>query len=359
VAAIRAKGRFAEAVGFEAPIIQAPMAGSNGSALAVAVCRAGGLGSLPCALLDAGQILAEVAVIRSHTDKPFNLNFFCHRQPTVERHQIAGWHHTLARFYQERGLPVPDLADFEVSAGRRPFDREMCDVVKQVRPPVVSFHFGLPEDDLYDRVRALGCRILCSATTTEEAVFLESRGVDAIIAQGVEAGGHRGMFLNRDIHNQPGTLALVPQVVDAVAVPVIAAGGIGDNRGIVASLMLGADCVQIGSLFLFCREALTSKLHLEALNKATDHSTALTNLFTGRPARGIVNYLMREIGPMSDAPPPFPLAGSALAALRSAAQDGESSDFTPLWAGQAAAMGKAYLGLSATEVMQKLTEPLS
>ncbi len=351
--------KFPEAVGFEAPIIQAPMAGSNGSALAVAVCRAGGLGSLPCALLDAEQILEEVAAIRSHTDQPFNLNFFCHRQPQVDRSRLEDWHHALAPFYRERGLPVPDIADAGAPSGRNPFDREMCDLVEQARPPVVSFHFGLPEDDLYDRVRALECRVLCSATTVEEAVFLESKGVDAVIAQGVEAGGHRGMFLERDIHNQPGALALVPQIVDAVSIPVIAAGGIGDNRGIAASLELGADCVQIGSLFLFCREALTSQLHLEALNRAADHNTALTNLFTGRPARGIVNRLMREIGPMSDSAPPFPLAGAALAALKADAEAGASSDFTPLWAGQAATMGKPYLGMSATDVVRKLIEPLS
>ncbi len=355
----RTKRKFPEAAGFEAPIIQAPMAGSNGSALAVAVCRAGGLGSLPCALLDAGQVLEEVAVIRSHTDQPFNLNFFCHRPPQADRSRFEAWHHTLAPFYRERGLPVPGLPDAEASFGRHPFDREMCDLVEQERPPVVSFHFGLPQDNLYDRVRALGCWILCSATTVEEAVFLESKGVDAVIAQGVEAGGHRGMFLEKDIRNQPGALALVPQIVDAVSIPVIAAGGIGDSRGIAASLALGADCVQIGSLFLFCREALTSKLHLEALSGAADRNTALTNLFTGRPARGIVNRLMREIGPMNDSAPPFPLAGAALASLRADAEAGASSDFTPLWAGQAAAMGKPYLGLSATDVVRKLVEPLS
>ncbi len=351
--------KFPEAVGFEAPIIQAPMAGSNGSALAVAVCRAGGLGSLPCALLDAEQILEEVAAIRSHTDQPFNLNFFCHRQPPVDHHRIRAWHQTLARFYRERGLQPPEIPDAGAPPGRRPFDREMCDVVEQVLPEVVSFHFGLPQDELYDRVRALGRRILCSATTVEEAVFLESKGVDAIIAQGVEAGGHRGMFLEKDIRNQPGAMALIPQIVDAVSIPVIAAGGIGDSRGIAASLALGASCVQIGSLFLFCREALTAGLHLEALRGATDHNTVLTNLFTGRPARGIVNYLIREIGPINDAAPPFPLAGAALAALRTDAEAGASSDFTPLWAGQAAAMGKPYLGLSATEVVKNLIEPLS
>ena len=196
----------------------------------------------------------------------------------------------------------------------------MCDVVEQALPEVVSFHFGLPQDDLYDRVRALGRRVLCSATTVEEAVFLESKGVDAIIAQGVEAGGHRGMFLEKDISNQPGTLALVPQIVDAVSVPVIAAGGIGDSRGIAACFALGASCVQIGSLFLFCREALTARLHLEALSRATDNNTVLTNLFTGRPARGIINYLIREIGPMNSSALPFPLAGDALAALKADAQ---------------------------------------
>ena len=352
--------QFLESVGIEAPIIQAPMAGSTGSAMVVAVCRAGGLGSLPCALLDAGQILEEVAIIRAHTEKPFNLNFFCHRQPKVNPGQIEAWRNTLARFYQETGVRMPDPEPGAgAPSGRRPFNREMCDVVEQVLPKVVSFHFGLPQDDLYDRVRALGRLVLCSATTVEEAVFLESKGVDAIIAQGVEAGGHRGMFLEKDINNQPGTMALVPQIVDAVSVPVIAAGGIGDSRGIAASFALGASCVQIGSLFLFCREALTARLHLEALNGAANNNTVLTNLFTGRPARGIVNHLIREIGPMNASAPPFPLAGDALAALKANAEAESSSDFTALWAGQAAAMGKPYLGQSATDVVDKLIEPLS
>ena len=356
---MRAQWEFAEAIGFEAPIIQAPMAGANGSAMVIAVCQGGGLGSLPCALLDPERILEEVAVIRSRTGKPFNLNFFCHRQPQVEQRRIEEWHHTLARFYRERGLPAPEVTETGASAGRRPFDGEMCDVIEQARPQVVSFHFGLPEDELYNRVKASGCRVLCSATTVEEAVFLESRGVDAIIAQGIEAGGHRGMFLEEDIHQQSGVMALVPQIVDAVSLPVIAAGGIGDSRGLTASFALGASCVQIGSVFLFCREAIISPFHLEALNEVGDHNTALTNLFSGRPARGIVNYLMREIGPMNASAPPFPVAGAALAALRADAEAGSSSDFTPLWAGQAAAMGKPYLGLSATDVVGKLIEPLS
>ena len=180
-------------------------------------------------------------------------------------------------------------------------------MLEEFRPAVVSFHFGLPSNELLARVRRWGAKILASATTVDEARWLEARGVDAIIAQGLEAGGHRGMFLSEDLSTQVGTLALLPQVVRAVKVPVIAAGGIADARGVAAAMALGAAGVQVGTAYLLCPEASTSALHRSALKGEGARHTAVTNLFTGRPARGIVNRIMRELGPINALAPSFPL----------------------------------------------------
>lgn len=321
----------------ELPIIQAPMAGSVGSEMVIAVSEAGGLGSLPCAMLNPEQMRAEIGIIRQRTSRPINLNFFCHRSPQADAAREGAWKRRLEGYYLELGLdpkaPVP-------AAARAPFDRVMCDLVEEFAPKVVSFHFGLPERALLDRVRATGAKIISSATTVDEARWLEKRGCDAIIAQGYEAGGHRGVFLTNDISTQAGTMALVPQIVDAVKVPVIAAGGIADARGIVAAFALGASAVQIGTAYLFCPEAKVSLLHRDALKRAKDNDTVLTNVFTGRPARGIVNRIVREVGPMSDLAPEFPLAAGALAPLRAKAETAGSGDFSPLWSGQAAAFGR-------------------
>ena len=294
---------FTARLGIDLPIIQAPMAGSQGAELAIAVCRAGGLGSLPCAILTPQQIEDEIKRVRSASDRPFNLNFFCHKNPQYDQADINSWRDTLSTYYKQLNLEQPAG---EVYPARHPFNDEMCGLVEQYRPSVVSFHFGLPDDALLERVKNTGALVLCSATTVEEAVWLENKGVDAVIAQGVEAGGHRGMFLESNINAQPGTMALVPQVVDSISLPVIAAGGIADGRGIAASFALGASCVQLGSVYLFSKEATTAPLHLEALKFATDSNTALTNLFSGRPARGIQNRIMNEIGPMNATAPPFP-----------------------------------------------------
>jgi nitronate monooxygenase len=318
-------------LGIELPIVQAPMAGSQGSALAIAVSNAGGLGSLPCAMLDRESLRDELRRIQAQTSKPFNVNFFCHVPPTPDPGREAVWRRMLTTYYDELGL---DLRSAPAGAGRVPFGHEAADVLSEIRPAVVSFHFGLPSADLAARVRSWGSKILSSATTVEEALWLESQGVDAIVAQGVEAGGHRGMFLSDDLTTQMGTFALLPQVVKAVRIPVIAAGGIADARGVAAALALGAAGVQIGTAYLLCPEATTSLLHRAALKGPTARHTALTNLFTGRPARGIVNRLMRELGPMSAGVPDFPLATNAIAPLRAAAESRGSSDFSPLWSGQ-------------------------
>ncbi len=324
-------------IGIEVPIIQAPMAGATGSEMAIAASEAGGLGSLPCAMLDPARARAEIGVIRQRTDKPLNVNFFCHTPPKPNSDRDAAWKAELADYYVELGLEAPDSVP---SGGRAPFDEAMCEVVEEFKPEVASFHFGLPDQALLDRVKAAGCLVLSSATTVAEARWLEAHGCDAIIAQGYEAGGHRGLFLTDDIATQPGTLALVPQTVDAVDVPVIAAGGIADGRGIAAAFALGAAGVQIGTAYLFTPESFISDLHRAALHAARDDETALTNLFSGKPARGLVNRIMRDIGPMSDKTPVFPTAGAALAPLKAKAETAGSTDFSSLWSGQAASLGR-------------------
>jgi nitronate monooxygenase len=318
-------------LGTELPIIQAPMAGVQASALAIAVSNAGGLGSLPCAMLGIDAMRKELAAICAQTTKPFNVNFFCHAPPTPDARSEAAWRSALAPYYDEFGI---DAGSVPAGAGRTPFSAEIADALEEFKPPVVSFHFGLPSAELLGRVKAWGSKIFSSATTLEEARWLEARGVDAIIAQGLEAGGHRGIFLSEDLSTQMGTFALLPQVVREVKIPVIAAGGIADANGVAAAMALGAAGVQIGTAYLLCAEATTSAVHRAALKSEAARHTALTNLFTGRPARGIVNRLMQERGPISPVAPAFPLAAAALAPLRAKAESQGSGDFSPLWAGQ-------------------------
>jgi nitronate monooxygenase len=318
-------------LGTELPIIQAPMAGVQVSALAIAVSNAGGLGSLPCAMLTPEAMRKELEAIRAGTGKPYNVNFFCHTPPTPSAGREAAWRAALAPYFKEQGI---DPATISAGPGRAPFTAEAAQALEAFKPSVVSFHFGLPGPELVARIKRWGAKVLASATTVDEARWLEAHGADVVIAQGIEAGGHRGHFLSHDLTLQPGTFALVPQVVRAVKVPVIAAGGIADAAGVRAALALGAAGVQVGTAFLLCPEATTSAVHRAALKSEAARHTALTNLFTGRPARGIVNRLMRELGSMSDAPPEFPLATAAIAPLRAKGEGKGSGDFSPLWSGQ-------------------------
>jgi nitronate monooxygenase len=326
--------------------------------VAAAVSEAGGLGSLACALLTPEQIVEEVKAIRARTSRPINLNFFCHQPPRVDAEREAGWMRVLERYFIELGLDstvVPSLP------GRGTFDSAMCDLVAELRPNVVSFHFGLPEKTLVARVRETGAKILSSATTVQEAQWLEAEGCDAIIAQGLEAGGHRGMFLTEDVFTQIGTLSLVPHVVDSVKVPVIAAGGIADARGIAAAFALGAAAVQIGTAYLLSPEARISPLCRQAL-KNQGNETALTNVFTGRPARAIMTRMVREIGPMSQLLPDFPIATGFSAPLRVASEANGTTDFTALWSGQSAhlareAPAKEITRRLASEALARLNSP--
>ena len=323
--------RITELFGIDLPIIQAPLAGVQGSELAIAVCRAGGLGSLPCAMLAPEAIRLEVAAIRAATDRPYNLNFFCHTPPAPDPAREARWRAALAPYYAELGI---DPAGIPAGPGRLPFSDEVADVITPFAPPIVSFHFGLPARQLVDRVHAWGARILCSATTVDEARWLEDHGADGIIAQGLEAGGHRGHFLDRDLNRQMQTFELLPRIVAATRLPVIATGGIATPGAVATALQQGAAGVQVGTAYLLCPEATTSPVHRAALKAASGGDTRLTNLFTGRPARGIENRLMRELGALSDLPPEFPLAAAALGPLRAKAEGLGLGDFSPLWAGE-------------------------
>ena len=340
--------RLFDLVGIELPIVQAPMAGATDAAMAIAVSESGGLGSLPCAMLTPEAARAEIGVIRQRTSRPLNVNFFCHPPPARDTAREAAWGVRLAPYAAEFGLDAPASSP---APGRAPFDDAMCEVVEECAPEVVSFHFGLPDARLLDRVKALGCKVFSTATTVAEARWLEARGCDALIAQGCEAGGHRGMFLTDAVECQPGTMALVPQIVDAVDVPVVAAGGIADGRGIAAAFALGAAGVQIGTAYLSTSESTISSLHRAALACAREDRTVLTNVFTGRPARGLVNRVVRELGPMSPDAPAFPAAAAPIAPIRAAAEATGSGDFSPLWSGQAARLSR---GGSASELTREL-----
>lgn len=329
--------RILDLLSIDQPLLLAPMAGSGLSALAIAVAQAGGLGAIPCSSISAEKASAEVEAYRAAVRAPINLNFFAHRPITPDAEATARWLARLAPYFDEFGIESGDLP---AAGGRAPFDDAMCAMVEALRPEVVSFHFGLPEERLLARVKAIGSVVFSSATTVAEGRWLEQRGCDAVIAQGYEAGGHRGNFLTDDMSAQPGTMALVPQLVDALTIPVIAAGGIADGRGMAAALCLGASAVQIGSAFLLSDEATSVDVHRQALRSARDDNTAITNVLTGRPARGVINRIMREVGPLSGDALPFPLAGGPLAPLRKIAEARGNGDFQPLWAGQSAAMAR-------------------
>ena len=339
-----------DVVKIEHPIVLAPMAGSMDADLAIAVAQAGGLGSLPVGMLDEQKMRTQTATFRAATAKPVNLNFFVNKQPELNNAREHAWRERLKPYYAELDIdpaaPVP-------SSNRAPFDVTLCTAVEEIKPEVVSFHYGLPNAALLKRVKDAGCVLMSSATTVAEARWLEANGCDVVIAQGYEAGGHRGMFLTDNLATQVGTFALVPQIADAVKLPVIAAGGVTDARGIAAALALGASGAQLGTAYLFCPESKILAPHRAALKTARDDGTVLTNVMTGRPARGVINRLMRELGPISDMVPEFPLAAGALAPLHAKAQAQGSGDFSPMWAGQGASLGRE---LPARELTARLAD---
>jgi nitronate monooxygenase len=321
----------------EFPIVLAPMAGVMDADLVIAAAQGGALGSLPCAMLSVEKAREQINIIRQRVSAPVNMNFACHKVADSDPLREAEWKRRLAPYYEELGL---DPAAPINTANRAPFNEAMCELVEELKPEVVSFFYGLPNRALLERVKAVGCVVMASATIVREAIWLDEHGADAIIAQGAEAGGHRSMFLTENFAEQPGTFALVPQVVDAVRVPVIAAGGIADGRGIAAAFALGAAGVQIGSAYLRCPESKVIAPARTALAQARDDSTVITNVMTGRPARGVVNRVMREVGPISPDAPAFPHAATGLAPLKAASEKLGKLDFTNLWAGQAVRLGR-------------------
>jgi nitronate monooxygenase len=331
------------------PLIQAPMAGAQGRAMALAVSGAGALGSLPCAMLAPEALRQDLAAL-SASGLPYNVNYFCHTPPVPDAAREAAWRAALKPYYDEFGL---DIGAVPAGPGRVPFSAEAAELLAEFRPPVVSFHFGLPAPELLARVKSWGAFVLSSATSVREALWLQEHGADAVIAQGLEAGGHRGHFLSHELTEQLGTFALLPQVVAAVRVPVITAGGIADAAGVRAARALGAAAVQVGTAYLCADEATTTPLHRAALQGDAARHTAVTNCFTGRPARGIVNRVMRELGPISPAAPEFPLATAAMTPLRAAAEQAGRTDFTPLWSGQNASVCRS---APAAEITRALAE---
>ena len=329
--------RIIDLLGIDVPIIQAPMAGADSVALARAVSSAGGLGSLAGALLTVEELRQSARVLRDGLEKPFNLNFFCHEMAVPDGVAVEKWKRFLRPHYERLGLDIGSIGSTRL---RVPFDADACAVVEEISPRVVSFHFGLPAAHFVERLKNRGIKILGCATSVREATWLEARGCDAIIVQGTEAGGHRGMFLESDLATQMGLLALLPQVADQVSVPLIAAGGIADGRGILAAFTLGASAVQLGTAYLFCPEAKISPVYRKALQEVASRGTALTNLFSGRPARGIVNRFMVDSGFISDAALPFPHAATLIAPLRAASEKAGSVDYMQMWAGQAASLGQ-------------------
>lgn len=339
-------------LGTELPIIQAPMAGVQDANLAIAVSKAGGLGSIPCGMLGIEAIVSDIIKVKTATTEPYNLNFFCHQMPDYDQAQHDVWQNTLAKYFIELGISCENRPN---SANRMPFNHDIADAIEPFKPEFISFHFGLPEQKLFDRIKSWGTKIVSSATTLEEALWLEAKGVDAIIAQGIEAGGHRGMFLTDDITTQVGSMALISQIVKKVDIPIIAAGGIADAQGVKASLLMGAGAVQIGTAYLLCDEANTSALHRLALKSEKASHTALTNLFSGKPARGIVNRIMNELGCMSSLAPSFPHAAIEITQLRQYAEKQGLDGFSPLWSGQNTS---GCLDISAKEMTELLVSQL-
>lgn len=322
---------FEDLIGVKLPVIQAPMAGVQDLSLALAVSRAGGLGSLPCASLSMEQIETHLETIKHATDKPINLNFFCHQTPEKNLSAEKKWLNILKPYFDELKIDPESIAP---QASRASFNHEIVDILEPYKPEVISFHFGLPPLDCLARVKEWGAKILSSATTVDEAIWLQDNGVDLIIAQGLEAGGHRGMFLSKNLHSQSDTDTLLLKILERVTLPVIAAGGISTSNDVARKLNLGAIATQIGTAYLLCDETKTSPLHRQAIKADKIPQTALTNLFSGRPARGIINRVMNELGPINTNAPEFPTAAIALSALRSTAEKNSSSDFSPLWCGK-------------------------
>ena len=330
------------------PLLQAPMGEITTPSLAAAVSDAGGLGGLGMWGFSAEDAERRVAGFRQQSAGGINVNYPLWDDPGDLTNAGIEMRERLQRFYDEYGLGT--MPEPNASAGQ--VDAQHLAMLQKMKPDVVSFHFGLPDQDTIEAIKSAGIFIICSATTVAEAVTLEAQGVDAVIAQGSEAGGHRGTFTGVDISMQPGLFALLPQVVDAVRVPVIAAGGIADGRGVAAALMLGASAVQMGTAFLGCEEANVSAVHRQALQNANDASSVVTDTITGRPARFIKNTLIDTLSQGNIEPLPFPAQMSMTDPLKATG----NRELSGLYAGQAVALTRA---LSAGDLVRTLAEETS
>lgn len=315
-------------LGIKIPLLQSPMAGVQDWQLAVAVANAGGLGAIPCGMLTANKVVEQIEAFRAHSDQNYNLNFFCHKMSPIDQQSLHNWEQRLAPHYEKLGADLPR----DTGQLRLPFDRKMADAIEAFKPPVISFHFGLPSEALVQQIKSWGTVIISSATTLAEARYLEKNGADIVIAQGVEAGGHRAMFLTSDLTTQSTTTELVKQLHQELSIPIVAAGGIATAAKAKQLLDSGAAAIQLGTCLLLCDEALTSPLHRAALCDLP-RKTCVTNVYSGRPARGIENHLITELGAISEFAPQFPYASIAVTPLRSKAESSNSDEYSPLWSG--------------------------
>lgn len=343
---------FTTLTGVRHPLIQAPMAGgATTPELVAAACNAGALGSFAAATLSPAAMREGVAQVRALTDRPFNVNLFILDDPAPSEADVARAQARLDPLRAELGLPP----------GGRPArfcedNRAQIETLLELAPPVVSFTFGILDATTVARFHAAGCRVLGTATTVAEALAWQAVGADMVCAQGCEAGGHRGTFLGDPQQSCLGLLALLPQVVAAVTIPVIAAGGIMNGRGIAACLLLGAQAAQLGTAFLCCPESGIPSIWKEQILAARDDSTCLTRAFSGRLARGITNDFMRRLAAVEHEVPAYPVQNALTGDIRQAAVRQGRSEYLSLWAGQGAGMART---LPAGELVSVLMEELA
>jgi nitronate monooxygenase len=350
---------FTRCFGLSYPIIQAPLAGSGDTPeLAAAVCNAGAIGFVGAAYMTPEQIAGAGKAVRAQTSRPFGINLFA-PVPSGDAKNPEAMLLRLAPYFAEVGLPAPAMPKPSGHCDVRHFESQLAAAL-ETGASCFSFTFGLIPAASVQSIKAKGTYLMGTATTVEEARQLEQIGVDAIVAQGSEAGGHRGTFAGDFVSGMVGIMALVPQIVDAVRVPVIASGGIMDGRGIVAALALGASAVQMGTAFLTCAEAATSEAYRQALLNAREDQTRITRAFSGRPARGIVNRFMKEVeidhaDDADDPILPFDLQNPLTRPLRTAAAKQGRAEFLSLWAGQGVRMARRQ---SAPELVARLAREM-
>lgn len=341
--------------GVEFPIIQAPMVGVSTPKLAAAVSNAGGLGSIGIGASTPEQARAMISETRVLTNKPFNVNLFCHRPAMANAQREAAWLEYLRPYFAEFGATPPaELKEIYKSFLQ---DEAMLELLLSERPAVVSFHFGLPPQEQIRALKQAGIILLASATTPAEAALVEEAEVDFIVAQGIEAGGHRGVFEPEQGDAGIGTLPLVRLIAKQTRLPVIAAGGIMDGQGIAAAMALGASAVQLGTAFILCPESSANAAYRQTMKSERARHTQITSVISGRPARGIINRIFSEVGaPGPYRLPDYPITYDAAKALHAAASARGNNDFAVQWAGQGAALARE---MPAAELIRTLVEEMN